>query len=96
MLKKLMLSVVACSMIFIFGSHDASARVKGCCPCQTVKVHKVRCRPHHHACCPAPVAACGHAAATPQLAPIAEHGPMPSTAAPVEAAPSPSAADVAK
>ena len=112
MLKKLMLSVVACSMIFVAGSHHASARVKDCCsPCQVVKVHKVRCpkpkcvRPHHNACCTTPVAACasgcGHAAETQHMVPVPEHGPMPSTVAPVEAAPaeaapSPSAADAPK
>ena len=113
MLKKLMLSGVVCSIVLVFSSHEASARVKDCCcPCQVVKVHKVRCpktkcvRPHHHACCPAAASCtsgCGHAAETQHMAPVAEHGPMPSTVAPVEAAPapaeaapSPSAADALK
>lgn len=106
MLKKLMLSAVACSMIFVLNSNDASARVKDCCnPCQVVKVHKVRCpkpkcvRHHHHACCPAPASCtsgCGQVSGAQHLAPVVDHGPMPSTAAPVEAAPSPSAADAAK
>lgn len=112
MLKKLMLCAVACSIVFVFGSNDASARVKGCSPCQPVKVHKVRCpkpkcvRPQ---CCSAPAASCsscssgcGQVSET-HLAPVADHGPMPSTAAPaetapapVEAAPAPSAADALK
>ena len=106
MLKKLMLSAVACSMIFVLNSSDASARVKDCCnPCQVVKVHKVRCpkpkcvRHHHHDCCPAPASCtsgCGQVSGTQHLAPVVDHGPMPSTAAPAEAAPSPSAADAVK
>ena len=37
MLKKLMLGAVTCSMILVFSSNDASARVKDCCnPCQVV------------------------------------------------------------
>jgi len=107
MLKKLMLGAVACSMVLGFSGIDANARGKDCCsPCHVAKVHKVRCpkpkcvKPHHHACCSDAKAACasgcGHAADVHHMAPVAEHAPMPATAAPVEAPPSPSAADAPK
>jgi|GEM_PF-1524928 len=106
MLKKLMLSAAAFSMVFVFIADDASARVnKSCTKCEHVRVAKARCpkvkcvKPHHQHC----QSGCGTVAASScsscsggsvsdmqHLVPVADPGPGHATPAPVEPAPAPS------
>ena len=97
MLKKLVLGLVVCSLVLVFGGSDASARSKDCC-CQSthVKVHRVRCpksKCHKQHCCP-PVAACstcsGTVSAAQSLTPVPDAALTPATPAVEAGMPTPS------
>lgn len=107
MLKKLMLSAVAMSMIFVFTSNEASAGGKDCCcKCERVKVCKVRCpkvkcaKLRRHDCCSPVCTTCtsscsscsgNHVSDGQHITPVADPGPAPAHDAAVSAEPAPAA-----